>query len=125
MLREPPALHDQGVSAFLAYEHDSHALLQPIDIEEHSVPAKEPQLALGHRIRAERLHVPRLNQRIRFESPRRLLQHRSTRLPAKGPQVVDDRFLEQYPPARHVPRLYRTRILVKLSVGALPGPPFE
>jgi hypothetical protein len=52
---------------------------EPIDVEEHSVPAEEPQLALGHRIWAERLHVPRLDQRIRFESPCRLLS-RPTRL---------------------------------------------
>lgn len=116
MLREPPALHDEGVSALLAHEDDGHEPLRSIDVEEHSVPAEEPQLALGHRIWAERLHVPRLDQRIRFESPCRLLQHRSTRLRAKGPEVVDGRLLEQYPPAGHVPRLYRTRILVKLSV---------
>ena len=61
MLREPPALHDEGVSALLAHEDDGHALLRPIDVEEHSVPAKEPQLALGHQIGAERLHVPRLD----------------------------------------------------------------
>jgi hypothetical protein len=61
MLREPPALHDEGVSALLAHEDDGHALLRPIDVEEHSVPAEEAQLALGHGIRAERLHVPRLN----------------------------------------------------------------
>jgi len=106
MLCEPPALHDEGVSALLAHEDDGHAVLRPIDDEEHSVPAKEPQLALG--------------QRIRFESACRLLQHRSTRLHAKGPEVVDGRLLEQYPPARHVPRLYRTRILVKLSVATPP-----
>ena len=51
MVREPPALHDEGVSALLAHEDHGHALLRPIDVEEHSVPAEEPQLALGHRIR--------------------------------------------------------------------------
>lgn len=49
MLREPPALDDEGVSALLAHEDDGHALQRPIDVEEHSVPAEEPQLALGHR----------------------------------------------------------------------------
>jgi hypothetical protein len=47
MLREPPALHDEGVSALFAHEDDGHALLRPI--------------ALGHRIRAERFHVPRVD----------------------------------------------------------------
>ena len=61
MVREPPALHDEGVSAFFAHEDDGHPLLRPIDVEEHSVPAEEPQFALGHRIRAERFHVPRLD----------------------------------------------------------------
>ena len=59
MLREPPALHDEGISALLAHEDDGHALVGPIDVEEHSVPTEEPQLALGRRIRAERIHVPR------------------------------------------------------------------
>ena len=50
MLREPPALHDESVAALLAHKDDGHALLRPIDVEEHSVPAEEPQFALGHRI---------------------------------------------------------------------------
>lgn len=66
MLPEPPALHDEGVAALLAHEDDGHALLRPIHVEEHSAPAEKPQFALGHRIWPERLHVPRLDQRIRF-----------------------------------------------------------
>jgi len=90
MLGKPPALHDEGVSSFLAYEDDGHPLLRAIDVE-----------------------------RIRFESSGRLPQDRSTGLPAEGSQIVDGRLLEQHAPVRHVPRLHRTRILVKLLVTTL------
>ena len=95
MLRVPPSLNDECVSALLAHEDNGHALLHPIDVEEHSVLAEKPQLALGHRIRAKCLHVPSLDQRIHFESSRRLLQHRSTRLPTKSLEVVDHRLFDQ------------------------------
>ena len=111
MRREPPALHDEGISAFLADKDNGHAPLRSIDVEERSVLAEEPQLTLRDEIGSERLHVPRLGQRIRLEPSCRLLQHRST-LCSKGPQVIDYRLLQQNPPARHVPRLYQTRILV-------------
>ncbi len=93
MFRVPPPLHDEGVSAFLTHEDNGHALPRPIDVEEHSVLAEEPQLALGHRIGAKCLHLPTLDQRIHFESSRRLLQHRSTQLPTKSLEVVDHRTL--------------------------------
>src|SRR6266849_4357255 len=122
MRREPPALHDEGISAFLANKDNGHALLRSIDVEERSALAEEPPLALRDGIGSERLHVQRLGQRIHLEPLCRLLQYRSTRLCSKGLQVLDHRLLQQNPPARHMPRLYQTRILV--NPGS-PSPPLS
>ena len=116
MRPKPPALHDEGFPALLAHQDDRHAALQSIDVEEHSMFTKEPQLSLGHRIGTARLHLPRLGQGIRRKSPRRLLQQGATWLGAEGAQVVDDRLLEQNVPPRHAQDYTRPEFWSSIAV---------